>query len=106
MIKRETRIKKDQRVAIKDGENSYQATITSLSKSGMSLISEQTFHTFKVVDVLVKIGQKIVPIKGSIRWVNEGAGDSEKKLNEIGIALQNPPPEYLRHFDPTPQETS
>ena len=100
MIEREARIKKNQRVVLKDGENSCQATITSLSKSGMSLISENTFHTFKMIDILVKIGQKIVPIKGSIRWVNEGAGDGEKKLNEIGISLQNPPPEYLSHFDP------
>jgi hypothetical protein len=101
MIEREARIKKNQRVVLKDGENSFQATITSLSKNGMSLVSENTFHTFKVIDILVKIGQKIVPIKGSIRWVNEGTGNGEKKLNEIGIALQNPPPEYLSHFEPS-----
>lgn len=100
MIERETRLKKNQRIMLKDGENSYPATITSISKNGMSISTEHVFDTFKMIDVLVKIGQKIVPIKGSIRWVNEGAGDKEGKLNEIGISLPNPPPEYVRHFPP------
>lgn len=100
MIERETRLKKNQRVMIKDGENSYPATITSISKTGMSISTEHVFDTFKVIDVLVKIGQKIVSIKGSIRWVNEGVGYEEGKLNEVGILLPNPPPEYVRHFDP------
>jgi len=106
MIERETRIKKNQRVMIKDGENSYPATITSISKTGMSINTEHVFDTFKVIDVLVKIGKKIVPIKGSIRWVNEGIGYEEGKQNEVGILLPNPPPEYVRHFDPPTDKES
>lgn len=106
MIDRETRLKKNQRVMLKDGENSYTATITSISKNGMSISTEQVFDTFKVIDVLVKIGREMVSIKGSVRWVNEGAGDEEGKLNEVGISLKNPPPEYVRHFDPPADGTS
>ncbi len=100
MIERETRLKKNQRIMLKDGANSYPGTITSISRNGMSISTEQAFDTFKVIDVLVKIGQKMVPIKGSVRWVNEGSGDEDGKLNEVGILLQNPPPEYVNHFPP------
>ena len=54
MKDREARIKKDQRVMIKDGEDTFPAVITSLSKSGMSVKTEHVFPTYKVVDVLVR----------------------------------------------------
>ncbi|MCP5108490.1 MAG: PilZ domain-containing protein [bacterium] len=99
MKDRAARIKKNQRIVLKDGDDSHTGIITTLSKTGMSIKTEHVFHTFKVVDILVKIGQKVVPIKASIRWVNEAAGEEDDNWNEIGVSLQNPPPEYVRHFD-------
>jgi hypothetical protein len=86
-----------------DGDNAYPGIVTNFSKTGMSIKTDHVFPTFKVIDVLVKIGQKLVSIKGSVRWVREGAEpekpDKNQYKNEIGVAFQNPPPEYLEPFN-------
>ena len=99
MKTREGRINKDIRIILKDGEESYPGIVTNFSKTGMSVKTDRVFPTYKVIQVCVKIGQKVVPIKGSVRWVHEGDKDSEDKQNEMGLLLYNPPPEYLAYFD-------
>jgi Tfp pilus assembly protein PilZ len=99
MNEREGRKNKNIRVMLKDGEESYPGIITNFSKTGMSIKTDRVFPTYKVITVCVKIGQKVLPLKGSVRWVNEPAKDSEDKQNEMGILLHNPPPEYLEYFD-------
>lgn len=96
---RSTRERKTLRVKLADADGTYPATITTISKTGMSVKCAHVFPTFTVIDVLVKMGQEVAPIKGSIRWVHEAPPDAEDRSNEIGIALQNPPPEYVAHFD-------
>ncbi len=97
--RKETRKKKNIRIVLKDGSDSYTALVTTISKSGMSLKTDHVFPTYKAVDVIVKIDRKVIPIKGSIRWVNEPPEDAEDKRCEIGVSFQNPPPEYLRNFE-------
>ncbi|NIM17965.1 MAG: hypothetical protein GTO45_38720 [Candidatus Aminicenantes bacterium] len=101
--RKEPRTKKTFRVKVVEGDNAYPGIVTNCSKSGMSIKTDHVFPTFKVVDVLVKIGQKLVPIKGSVRWVHEGVEpenpDEDQYKNEIGVAFQNPPPEYLKRFE-------
>jgi hypothetical protein len=101
--RKEPRTKKTFRVKVVDGDNAYPGIVTNFSKTGMSIRTSHVFPTFKVIEVLVKIGQKVVPIKGSVRWVREDCEpenqDEDQCKNEIGIAFQNPPPEYLQRFD-------
>ena len=99
MKKREGRINKSIKIVLKDGEESYPGTITNFSKTGMSIKTDRVFPTYRVISVIVKIGQKVIPLKGSVRWVIEAAKDSEDKQNEMGLLLHNPPPEYLENFD-------
>jgi len=98
MKEREDRKNKNIRVMLKDGEESYPGIVTNFSKTGMSIKTDRIFPTYRVINVLVKIGQKVLPLKGSVRWVNEAAKDSEEK-HEMGILLHNPPDEYLEYFD-------
>jgi Tfp pilus assembly protein PilZ len=99
MKKREGRKNKSIKIVLKDGEESYPGTITNFSKTGMSIKTDRVFPTYRVISVIVKIGQKVIPLKGSVRWVIEAAKDSEDKQNEMGLLLHNPPPEYLENFD-------
>lgn len=99
MRERETRLKANQRIVIKDGEESYPGTITTISKTGMSVKTDHTFPTYKLIDIVVKIAKQMIPIQGSVRWVTEHCEESGETWYEVGVALQNPPPEYLRHFE-------
>jgi len=99
MKEREGRKNKNIRVVLKDGEESFPGIITNFSKTGISIKTDRVFPTYKAIDVLVKIGQKVIPLKGSVRWVHEAGRDSEDKQNEMGLLLHNPPPEYLEYFD-------
>jgi Tfp pilus assembly protein PilZ len=99
MKERETRAKANQRVIIKDGSSSYSAAITTISKSGMSIKTDHSFPTYKVIDVVVKIAKKVIQIKASVRWVHEFNDDAGDKWYEIGLSLPNPPQEYAEHFE-------
>lgn len=99
MKEREQRIKKDIRIVLKDGETSCHGTIINFSKNGMSIKTEGVFPTYKVIDIIVKIGSQVVPIQASVRWVKESPADSEETYNEVGLSMPNPPPEYARHFE-------
>ena len=105
MKERETRIEKNIRILLKDDDNNYPGTIINFSKSGMAIKTSHLFPTYKVIGVCVKIGQKVLPIKGSVRWVNETpspADDPQGQQKQIGISLRNPPPEYLEYFEKDP----
>lgn len=99
MKKREDRINKNIRIMLKDGDKSYSGKITNFSKTGMSIKTDHVFPTYKVIDICVKIGDKLVSIRGSVRWVNEFPIDSRDQEKEMGILLQNPPIEYLQYFE-------
>jgi len=100
--RKENREKKNIRVRVKDESEIYPAVVTSISKTGMSLKTGHVFPTFKVVDLLVKIGSMSYTIKAAVRWANElpvtKSGNEDEKY-EIGLFLQNPPPDYLSHFE-------
>lgn len=85
-------------VILRDERLGYTATIKDVSENGMSVLSEHVFPTYKIIDILIKIGDKPVQLKGSIRWIKETLPDEDKNYNEIGIALLNPPAAYLKYF--------
>ena len=99
--RKETRLKKETRVKLKDDTGTYDGLITSLSKRGMSVKTAHVFDTYKVIDVLVKIGDKMIQLNGSVRWVHDQLTDPgiEEGLNLVGISILNPPREYLEHFE-------
>jgi Tfp pilus assembly protein PilZ len=99
MKERNDRINKNIRIMLKDGAESYSGTIINFSKTGMSIKTDHVFPTYKVIDICVKIGKKLVPIKASVRWVNEFSPDSQDPQKAMGVLLKNPPPEYLEYFE-------
>lgn len=64
----------------------------------MSVLCKHAFPAYKVIDILCKIEQLVIPIKGSVRWVNDLPHANEEEKYEIGISLTNPPQEYVEHF--------
>jgi Tfp pilus assembly protein PilZ len=102
MKERETRIGKNIRVMLKDDDKSYPATLINFSKSGMAIKTAHELPTYKIIGVCVKIDQKVLPIQGSVRWVNETpstSDDPQDQQKQIGISLRNPPPDYLKYFE-------
>jgi len=97
--RKESRIKKVFRIMLKDDESLYPALITSISKNGMSVKTPHVLPTYKAIDVVVKIGRRVVPIRGSVRWVHESILEKGASENEIGILLKNPPAEYTDYFN-------
>jgi len=96
--RKEDRQKKHIRLRLRDGDETYAVTATGISRKGMSLLCEKAFPTYKQIDILCKIAHRVIPVKGSVRWVNELPQGEEKKY-EVGIALTNPPQEYIDHFE-------
>lgn len=99
MRERETRLRANQRIVIKDGEESYPGTISTISRTGMSIKTQNTFPTYKLIEIVVKIAKKMIPLQASVRWVTDQSEESGETWYEVGVALQNPPSEYLRHFE-------
>jgi Tfp pilus assembly protein PilZ len=97
--RKELREKKELRVRIKDGDDTYAATVSSISKTGMSLKTSHVFPTYKVVEILVKVSHEMTPIKGSVRWVNESSRRPLEEKYEMGFSLHSPPQEYIKHFE-------
>ena len=87
-----------QNIILRDKKIGYTATIIDVSSNGMSVKSDHVFPTYKEIDILMKIDEKPIQLKGSIRWVKEPLPHQKEKLNEIGIAILNPPEEFLQYF--------
>jgi Tfp pilus assembly protein PilZ len=99
MKERERKIPDDiLNVILRDERVGYTATIKDVSRTGMSVYSDHVFPTYKMIDVLIKIGKKPIQLKGSIRWVKESLPEKDKPYNEIGISLINPSQEYMDYF--------
>jgi Tfp pilus assembly protein PilZ len=99
MKERERKIPDDiLNVILRDERVGYTATIKDVSRNGMSVYSDHVFPTYKMIDVLIKIGKKPIQLKGSIRWVKESLPEKDKPYNEIGISLINPSQEYMDYF--------
>jgi len=93
------KVKSLQNVIIRDDRVGYAATIRDVSKSGMSVKTEHVFPTFKLVDVLIKVGDKAIQLQGSVRWVKEAPLNQKDREHEMGLAILNPPQEFLDYFE-------
>jgi len=97
--RKEDRIYGVKDLIIKDDGREFNAIVTSISRTGMSVISDNTFPTYKEIEVKFRIGDEPVTIKGSIRWVMDHKGEPGSNLKEIGILFLDPPAEYLGYLD-------
>lgn len=84
---------------IRDEGREFNAILTSISKTGVSVIVDNVFPTYKEVDVKIPIEEGHITLKGSIRWVNDHKGEAGANLKEIGILFLDPPPEYIEYLD-------
>ena len=84
---------------IKDEGKEFNAILTSISRTGISVIADNTFPTYKEIEVKFKVEDTPVTIKGSIRWVMDHKGEPGSNLKEIGILFLDPPAEYLEYLD-------
>jgi len=102
MKEREIREFKDIRVILNDGDQNFPGTIINFSKTGMSIKTTHAFPAYKAIDIGIKIGEKLISLKGSVRWVNETSCSTDQpsgKQFQIGVSIQNPSTEYLRYFE-------
>jgi Tfp pilus assembly protein PilZ len=96
--RKEKRVYGIKSVTIKDEDKTISAVIKDMSKKGISIKSEHVFPTYKVIDIILKINEKTLNLKGSVRWVNEHPDKTRSKLKEIGISIINPTAEYLQYI--------
>jgi len=84
---------------IRDGGEEFNAILTSISKTGISVIADTTFPTYKEIEVKVQLGSESVTLAGSVRWVNDHKGEPGSNLKEIGILFLDPPAEYITYLE-------
>ncbi len=84
---------------IKDDGKEYNAVLTSISNTGISVITDSGFPTYKEIEVMFKIEDNPITLIGSVRWVNDHKGEPGSNLKEIGILFLNPPTEYTDYIE-------
>ncbi|MEN8154260.1 MAG: PilZ domain-containing protein [Acidobacteriota bacterium] len=86
------------KVIIKSEKKRYSAIITNVSYNGISVKSEYPFSSSDFIDMEIEIDRKPVSLQGSIIWVDEYPSHPESPLKEIGVALNDPPDDYLSYI--------
>lgn len=97
-LRKEKRVPGKTEIQVRDGEKTYPAVLSDMSKKGLSIRTEHVLPCYKVIDLIIEINNKPIKINGSVRWVNENLENPDEDLNEIGILLINPPKEYLDYL--------
>ena len=97
--RKEERIYGVKDLIIKDESKEFNAILTSISTTGISVIADSTFPTYKEIEVKFKIDENPITLRGSIRWVNDHKGEPGSNLKEIGILFIDPAPEYIEYMD-------
>jgi uncharacterized Zn finger protein (UPF0148 family) len=76
--------------------NNETARLCNISKGGMKLATPVT-HTDPNVEIMLDNGDKIINIKGTIRWVSSKRSFSN--IIDIGVEISAAPPEYYEFID-------
>lgn len=98
MPRKEERLPELTRCEIKSGDEKISAVVTTISRTGLSFKSDKILPTFRVIDIGLYFGKKTIHLKGSVRWVNEQIRENKPNFHEIGVAILNPPEDYLNLF--------
>lgn len=67
------------------------AIVVDMSLSGIK-ISMSRPPKSQDVNITLQVGEKVINLKGDIRWINRTV--SNKVSNNIGIVIREAPPEY------------
>lgn len=67
------------------------AIVVDISQGGIK-ISMSRPPKSQTVDIKLRIGAKVINLKGDVRWINRVV--SNQVSNQIGIAIHEAPPEY------------
>ncbi|MCX6555228.1 MAG: PilZ domain-containing protein [Candidatus Aminicenantes bacterium] len=76
--------------------NHETARICNISKGGMKLATPVA-HTDPKVEIMLDNGEKIINVKGTIRWVSSKRSFSN--IIDIGVEISEAPPEYYEFLD-------
>lgn len=76
--------------------NNETARICDISKGGMKLATPVT-HADPNINVTIDNGEKIINLKGTIRWVSNKRSFSN--IIDIGVEISEAPPEYYSFID-------
>ena len=76
--------------------NHETARICNISKSGMKLATPIP-HKDPHVEIMLDNGDKIINVKGTIRWVS--SKHSFSNMIDIGVEISAAPPEYYEFID-------
>jgi len=86
-------------ISLKDDDGEYDAILTSISNTGVSVICDKTFPTYKEIEIKLYFEGKSITINGSVRWINDHKGEAGSNLKETGISFVNIPDEYLKYME-------
>lgn len=87
------------KVTIKDLDRTFEAVLTDISTTGLCIKTEQILPTYKEIAIIIQIEDEPCTLRGSVRWVNEHPQKPSPYLNEIGIALINPPNDFIEYME-------
>jgi hypothetical protein len=76
--------------------NHETARICNISKGGMKLATPVA-HTDPHVEIMLDNGEKIINVKGTIRWVSSKRSFSN--IIDIGVEISEAPPDYYEFID-------
>ncbi len=84
-------------VTIIDEGQEYNAIITDISESGMSLKADISLFTFKEIIIRFKINEEEINLRASVRYVQDFTKSSRLNLKTIGVALIDPDKRYVQY---------
>lgn len=86
-------------IVLVDEGKEHNALLTSISKTGVSVIVDCPFPTYKEIGIRLKTDAEELNLRGSVRWVNDHKGEAGANLKEIGILFLQPPKQYFDYLD-------
>jgi hypothetical protein len=72
------------------------AIIVNISQNGIQ-ISMSSKPKNQQVSIKLQIGDKVIDLKGDVRWINKTMFNQNS--SNIGIAIKEPPAEYLEFLE-------
>ena len=69
------------------------AIVVDISQSGIKIAMNRPPKS-QNVDIKLQVGDKVITLKGDIRWITRMA--ATQSSNQIGIAIREAPPEYYQ----------
>ncbi|MEN8154259.1 MAG: PilZ domain-containing protein [Acidobacteriota bacterium] len=97
--RREERVYGLKNLIIRSEDKEFSAVMTSISKTGVSVIIDTVLPTYKEILMDFEIENNKINVKGSVRWVNDHMAEPGSNLKEIGILFLNPPDNFIEYLD-------